>query len=283
MSRATPVLPRARLPSELPKLFAFLRRDVLIAWSYRLVFVTDVGGLAAQALVFAFVAQLIDPRAMPEIGGVRPSYLSFVVVGLAVGAFVQLGLGRVMAALRTEQLLGTLEVMFLTPTRSPTVQVGLVAYDLVYIPVRTGLFLAIVSAVLDAELVMHDFHVAALLLVAFIPFVWGLGAASAAGVLAFRRGSGMVGVGAGLLTLTGGVYFPVEVFPRWLQVLAEYNPLTSTLRAIREVLLTGAGFGDVMPTLLVMLPVSLVTLAVGTGMFELALRRERRRGTLGVH
>lgn len=268
---------------ELPKLLAFLRRDLLIAWSYRTAFVSDLAGLAAQAILFAFVAQLIDPQSMPLIGGQRPSYLSFVVVGVALGGFVHLGLNRVMSAIRNEQLLGTLEVLFMTPTASPTVQAGLVVYDLVYVPVRTGVFLVLAMFLLDARIELAQLHVALAVLLVFVPLIWGIGAATAAGVLTFRRGSGLVGLGAGLLNLAGGVYFPIELLPRWIEVVARYNPVTIALRAMREALLAGAGWSVIAPDLALLVPMSAAALAGGMGLFELALRRERRRGTLGLY
>ena len=57
------------LRGELRKLPAFLRRDFLVAWSYRLSFVTDALSLFVQVLVFAFVGKLIDPSVLPAYGG----------------------------------------------------------------------------------------------------------------------------------------------------------------------------------------------------------------------
>src|SRR2546430_8856885 len=57
-----------------------------------------------------------------------------------------------------------------------------------------------------------------------IPFVWGLGLISAAAVVAFRRGSSLVGVGGILLGTASSAYFPVAVLPGSLRVLARFNP-----------------------------------------------------------
>ena len=48
------------LRGELAKLPAFVRRDFLVAWSYRASFVSDIVGLVGQVLVFAFISQMID-------------------------------------------------------------------------------------------------------------------------------------------------------------------------------------------------------------------------------
>jgi uncharacterized membrane protein (UPF0182 family) len=52
---------------------------------------------------------------------------------------------------------------------------------------------------------------------------------------------------------------------------------------MREALLGGAGWTDVAPSLLVLAPMSAFSLIVGMAIFRLAVRRERRLGTLGLY
>ena len=62
----------------------------------------------------------------------------------------------------------------------------------------------------------------------FLPFVWGIGVISAAAILTFRRGHGLIGIWVAIITLTSGAYFPIEYFPGWLQTVAENNPMTGS-------------------------------------------------------
>ena len=55
------------LAGELRKLPAFVRRDFLVAWSYRLPFVGDWIGLALQAFMFYFVGLMVDPSKLPTL------------------------------------------------------------------------------------------------------------------------------------------------------------------------------------------------------------------------
>ena len=126
---------------ELRKLAAFVRRDFLVAWSYRLSFLTSFLGLVGGALVFYFVGLMVDPASIPPVDGKQVSYLEFAVVGMALGGFLHLGLERVSAALRNEQLMGTLESLLSTPTTPATVQVGSVLFDLIFIPLRMTILL----------------------------------------------------------------------------------------------------------------------------------------------
>lgn len=268
---------------EIRKLPAFLRRDFLTALSYRVYFVSDVLGLFSQALLFYFVGQMIDANELPAYGGSPTTYLEFVVVGVAVGVFVQFALTRVAAALRQEQLQGTLESMLVTPTAAGTIQLGSVVFDLVYVPLRTLVFLGAMTAVFGLGFEASGLLPALLVLLAFIPFVWGLGVVGAAAILTVRRGSGVATIAGGLLALLSGAYFPLTLLPVWLQHVAEWNPIAVALDGLRSSLLGGADWSETAADLAILLPASLASLLLGLAAFRLALRYERGRGTLGVY
>jgi ABC-2 type transport system permease protein len=274
--RLSPVL------SETAKLTAFLRRDFLEAWSYRAAFLTDAINLALQALLFFYIGRIVDPSALPTFGGEQVSYFEFVLVGIAVSMVVGVGLFRAAAAFRNEQLMGTLEVLLMTPTTAATIQLGSVVYDVVYVPLRTGLFFVAVALTAEVEINSGGMLPALVTLVFFIPFVWGLGILYAASTVTFKVIGGG-GFAVSILTITSGAYFPVSVFPEWLQTLSELNPMTLAIEAMRESLLGDGGWSDVSTALLVLAPSSLATLALGIVAFRAALLRERRRGTLGLY
>ena len=268
---------------ELGKLAAFVRRDFLVAWSYRLSFVTGFAGLVAGALIFYFVGLMVDPATIPPVNGQPVTYLEFAIVGMALGGFIQLGLDRVSAALRNEQLMGTLESLLSTPTAPATVQVGSVLFDLIFIPLRMTILLATLALVFGLGLQLDGVPQALVILVFFMPFVWGLGILAAAITLTFRRGSGIIGLGLAALTLVSGLYFPVGLLPGWLTTSAEANPIAIAAQSLREALLGGADWSTVGPDILILAPLSVLSFLLGTAAFRLALRRERRLGTLGTY
>jgi ABC-2 type transport system permease protein len=276
---------RARWPflaGELRKLPAFARRDFLVAWSYRTAFIGEWVGLAAGAAGFYFVGLMVDPQKLPAFGGTHATYMEFVAAGIALMAFMQLGLGRVGAAIRQEQLAGTLESVLMTPTSIATIQVGSAVYDLIYVPIRTAVFFVIIAFAFGLDFEPSGIAPALLSLLLFIPFVWGLGVASGAMTLTVRRGSGAFGLGVTALMLGSGAFFPLELLPNWVTSVAQFNPITLAVDGIRRPLL-GGGWEGMWPDVAILAPMSLGTLFVGLYAFRLALRREQRRGTLGLY
>jgi ABC-2 type transport system permease protein len=121
------------------------------------------------------------------------------------------------------------------------------------------------------------------LLVFFMPFVWGLGILAAAITLTFRRGAGVVGLATGALTLVSGLYFPLSLLPNWLETASAGNPLTIAANGLREALLGDTTWSAIGSDILILTPLSIVSILVGMIAFKLALTRERRLGTLGQY
>jgi ABC-2 type transport system permease protein len=269
--------------AEFRKLPAFVRRDFLVAWSYRMSFVSDFVNFAGQAFVFAFIGKMIEPRDLPRIGGAEVTYLEFTAIGIAIGVFVTFGLHRVSAAIRNEQLMGTLESLLTTPAKVSTLQIGSVFFDLLYIPLQTAAFLGAMAIGFDLHLEPSGILPATLVLLVFIPFVWGLGVFSAGLTLTFKRGANAVAIGAILLGFGSGLYFPVELLPSWVEATAQANPVALAVGGMRDALLGGAGWSEIAGDLVILAPLSAASLGLGMFAFRLALRRERKLGTLGLY
>ena len=106
--------------------------------------------------------------------------MAFAAVGIVFGGFLAVGLGQVATAVRQEQLMGTLESLLMTPTSRATIQVGSVAYQLVFLPLRMGVYLALIALAFGLDFDTSGIAPAILVFMLFAPFVWGLGLLSAA-------------------------------------------------------------------------------------------------------
>jgi ABC-2 type transport system permease protein len=268
---------------ELPKLAAFLRRDLLIALSYRTAFVADTLQLGVHLALFALIGQLVDPATLPSYGGTEPRYLEWVAIGGMLSLVFGVLLERVATAIRTEQMLGTLEALLVTPARIATLQAGSVAFDAVQVPLRMALFLAVVAVAAGLHLDPSGIAPALVVLGLFLPFVWGLGLVSAAAVVTFRRGAGVTGFAGTAIGLSSGAYFPLAVLPHTIAVVLSYNPMAIALEAMRSALIGGEGWGAIGTDVLALIPISAVALAAGGAAFAAAVKRERRNGSLGLY
>ncbi len=220
-------------------------------------FFSDFFALATQMVVFAFVGRLVAADRLPSFNGTETTYVEFVAIGLVVNLFVQIALTRTATAIRTEQMIGTLEALLMTPTATATVQLGSAVFDLVYVPIRTAIFLGFLALVVGLDLHASGILPSAVILLAFIPFVWGLGLATAGAILTFRRGDGGMMIGVTLLGLASGAFFPLALLPAWIASVAEYNPLAIAIQGMREALLGGTGWSEVGGHVALLVPMSI--------------------------
>lgn len=269
--------------AEARKVPAFLRRDWLTMLSYRAAFVGDLLAIVVQALMFGFIAELVDPASLPTYNGVETSYFEFVMVGVVIATVSGLLLQKVSMAIRQEQMMGTLESLLVTPASPTTVQIGSAAFDLLFVPVRMAALLLAVALTLGLNFAPSGILPTLMLLMAFVPFVWGLGLVAAAAIVTFRRGGGVIGIAMSVLGLASGAFFPLTLLPAWIQKIAGANPVAIVMEDTRETLIGGSGWQGVGGALAILLPLSALALVAGVLAFRAALTREHRNGTLGLY
>jgi ABC-2 type transport system permease protein len=124
---------------------------------------------------------------------------------------------------------------------------------------------------------------AALVVLLLILVHLSVGLIASASVLVFRTSGPIVSGALAVSALLGGVYYSTAVIPSWLQDLSGFVPLAYGLRAVRQLLLTGASLGEVQSDVLILAGMTAVCLSLGCWVFVLALRHSRRAGTLAQY
>jgi ABC-2 type transport system permease protein len=136
------------------------------------------------------------------------------------------------------------------------------------------------GVVLGARLAWHGLPALSLILFLLVLAYGSIGLVGAALLLRFRTtGPLLNGVLMGS-ALLGGVYYPTQVIPSWLQDLSKAMPLSYGLRAARQVVLLGQPFTAVAHDVLTLALCVTVLLPVGILSVAIALRYARTSGTL---
>ena len=107
-----------------------------------------------------------------------------------------------------------------------------------------------------------------------------LGGMAASFILYFKRGNPIAWIFSSISILMGGVYFPVELFPLWIQNIASYFPLTIALRGIRMSLLENARWSLLGGDLLYLAVFALFLLPLAHLSLKASLRMCRNKGNL---
>jgi len=95
-----------------------------------------------------------------------------------------------------------------------------------------------------------------------------IGLAMAARVTSEELAGGLLNLVTWPMMLLSGVWFSLAGAPQWVQQLSNIFPLTHALTAARDIMLYGAGLGDVLPRVLSLAGTTAVVLTIGAGMFR---------------
>jgi ABC-2 type transport system permease protein len=264
------------------RIAALARASWITFASYRFELLMSVAALLVTVVPLYFVAGALQPVMAHAIQQEAPTAFGFILVGMATLALMSTAVTALPQQIAQGIGTGTLEALLATPTSLPALLLGMVAFNVEWAAIRTAIFVA-AGWVLGAHLVLGGLALAAGILVLLVAVHLAIGLCAAALVVAFRTAGAIpkgVLFASGLL---GGVYYPTHVIPSWLQAASALLPLTYGLRALRRVLLQGAGLTAVATDVAILAGFGVVFAIVGGAALRTALRYARSHGTLAQY
>jgi len=207
----------------------------------------------------------------------------FLFVGWATYMWLSLILWGPGTALRTEQIRGSLEAIFLTPASRLVVLFGPAVSQLIwavwiFVVVGLALWIGFGITVGPAEALR-----ALSVILVGVPALYAIGALFASVVLRFGEVHSLVQGVRGLFTALCGMSFPIVVLPDWAQTVALTLPPTYLIADLRAVLLAGAGLGRIAGDLLVLAAMGVVLALLAAWAFAVTERHARRGGRLAQY
>jgi ABC-2 type transport system permease protein len=264
------------------KALAIVRANWLTTLSYRLETFFSFIGLFLAVVPLFFISRALQPMMSNVIKSEAPEYFGFLIVGLLTLSFVHTAVNSLHGSLAGEISTGSFEALLATPTSFVTLLVGMTGQAFSMTSIRALISLLFATA-FGAHLMWSSAPSALLVLLLIVLSYLPFGIMAASLVLAFRTTGPFP---TGLLALSGllgGVYFPTQVIPSWLQQVSVVVPLTYGLRALRRSILEGAPLLSSARDILVLMTGSAVLFAVSILMFAWALRYAKRMGTLAQY
>jgi len=256
------------------KAWAFFKRDLITDLSYKLSFAFQVVDILVSIGAFYFLARILGKGAYR---GYEP--FPFILVGMAVNGYMTTSLVCFAQAIRGNQPLGTLKMVLVTPT-SP---VAFVLFSSLYPFVRAALdavFYLLAGTMFGLSLGRVNLLAVLLIFLLSVAAFSSIGILSATFTLVFKRGDPFLWLFGGLSWLLGGVFYTLEVLPRFLQHAGQLLPITHALVGMRAALLHNASILELLPQIGVLGLFALVGLPLSLLAFHLGVRWARITGTL---
>lgn len=255
-------------------LAATMRRDLEIFLSYRTRLVSQVLGMLFTLTTFYYVAKLVRPGAV----GPHGRYFAFVVVGVVTVAVLTSAV-NIAQIVRMELMAGNFERAVISPMGPVWGVISIAAFPISYAVLLSAAMLALAAGVFGIPL--NGGGVAPALGVALLGAVSlaCIGLLFVAGLLAFKSAMGATWVVAGL-SLLGGAYFPLRLFPDWVRWTAYAQPFTPAVDLLRHLLIGTPTQQSVVLELVRLAGFTVVLTPIAVAALWLAIGLSRRRGTL---
>lgn len=254
---------------------AVIHRDFQVYISYRSRLVSQLLTSVFSLTLFYYVSQLVHVDGFSSPG----SYFGFVVVGIALVS-VLYSCFSVSEIVRQELIAGTFERLLLSPFGAVRSAVAMALFPLLYAFVLAGLTLGMGWAAFGLQLHWSTVPLAipamALALLAFLPF----GLVFAALTIATKQGNVGTSWVIAMISIVGGLYFPIALLPEWAQVAAKLQPFTPATELLRHLLVDAPMETSVALAVAKLVGFAAVLLPASIYALRRAIRFGQRRGTI---
>lgn len=262
------------------KIFALIKKDFLIETSYKLSFFFNIFSVCSTLLIYFFIDKLFGHRMTAHLEEFGVNYFSYVLLSMAFFSYIGVGISSFSNRIRLEQMQGTLETLLLTPTKTIIILISMGLWNLIF--ATLDVFIYIVLGIFLFKINFSNINILSTLVILLLTIISfsSLGIISASFVIVFKRGNPIGWIINALEGILGGVYFPITVMPRFLQLLAKFLPITYAVRAIELAVYRGYPLTQLRNEIGFLLIFSLFLVPLSFSSFKYALARSRKQGTL---
>jgi ABC-2 type transport system permease protein len=209
-------------------------------------------------------------------------YLVFIIVGSALYIFVSTAIWGIGNAIRREQMMGTLESVWVTPVSKYTIFFGIALFDGIFSIYIAFMQLLFATIVLPVNLLRPEMAIIVVVTALLLFSLYGLGFLFTGIVLLFKEMEDLTNLINTTLRMVSPVSYPLAAMPAPIAIVATFVPLTYALGAIRGYIgITDAASLWHNAGILVVFDIAF--LIVGSIVFTYAERRARRRGEIATH
>ena len=273
--------------SDLQAFWAVVRRE----WTIFVRYPSWIIALFIWPVIFP-MGYILTARALSGTNGIGlvtfqrttglDEYVGYIAVGTMIWMWQNIVLWQVGVSLRNEQMRGTLESNWLSPTWRFSYLLGASAPQLVsmlmLMAVATLEYIFLFNVEFEGSLWLT------LLVILFaIPSVYGLGFAFASLVITLKETNAFVFLVRGIVMIFCGITYPIAILPEWMQTVSKWLPQTYIIHGVRTAALSTEGFSAVAYDLQMLAIFGVFWLVIGYVLFNRMERRARKTGAIGQY
>ena len=273
--------------SDLQAFWAIVRRE----WTIFVRYPSWVIALLIWPVIFP-MGYILTARALSGPNGIGlatfqrttglDEYVGYIAVGTMIWMWQNIVLWNVGGSLRNEQMRGTLESNWLSPTWRFSYLLGS------SVPQLVSMLMLMVVATLEYIFLFNvnfegSLWLSLLVILAAIPSVYGLGFAFASLVITLKESNAFVFLVRGIVMVFCGITYPIAILPEWMQTVSKWLPQTYIIHGVRTAALSTEGFSAIAFDLQMLVIFGIFWLVIGYLLFNRMERRARKTGAIGQY
>jgi len=259
---------------------AFVKKDYLIAVSYRFDFFLQLLFIVLSASFLYFIGKLVDAGSNPLLRPYGGSYFGFLLIGVAFADYVGVSMKSFSNNIRDAQLTGTLEIILVSPTKLFTFLISASLWSYLFTSFRFLLYLLSATFIFGLSIGKINLpSCIAILLLSIVCFI-AIGIMFAALILVVKRGESALNAVGAISLVLGGVIFPPEILPSWMGKLSAAIPFTYSLHGLRVAIFQGSSIEALKGDIITLVAFTILFWIFSGWLFPLAVRKAKIDGTL---
>ncbi len=262
------------------KLLYYIRKDILLWVSYKTQFVLGLFsgfiGIVQFGLIGKFISQGGYFPLIQKYGG---NIMAYLITGSVFMSYTNLSLMSFKNTIQREQNMGTLEYVLLSKT--PLWQLFLFNFtsSFIFTTMNVALLFLSLIYIFSVPIVPNFLDAFFVLLIIMFPLT-GIGLLSASAILITKRGDPVGWLYSTLSGIFSGIYYPVEILPKWLRPVSYFIPSTYGIDVLRKILMNGESFYEIKSKLIPIILLGIIIFPAGLLTFKHSFKKARICGTL---
>lgn len=258
--------------AELEKIWYFMKRDMVSFSTYKTNIAILVFTAIFGALTFAYLGQ--SSVNQTEINIFHTSYTTYLIIGLAFNSY----LGQALTLVQKTINPWALEEVLVSPTRLTTFIIGSSIWGFIWSTGIVAVYLLIGVYFFGVILTINIIGTLLVLVLGIGTFV-GISMIGSGILILTKQGDPVTALMTIAISLFGNVFFPPQVLPFALQIIAYVTPPYYFFTCIKF-MLTGASIASILPNLEILALMCAIIVPVGYIIYAWCLKTARKNGTL---
>jgi ABC-2 type transport system permease protein len=260
--------------------FAFIKRDFLLAISYKAMFVIQFLSIFFGVTVLYYVGEVFGNVASLVLNPYGGNYFTFLLLGIAFLDYHAVSLRVFSNSIQESQMMGTLEIILLSPINLSAMLWYSSLWGYIFTSLRFLVYLLLGVLLFGLNIGNANILTTFLILTLSIVSFASMGVFLAGIVMFFKRGDSINVILSSVSMFLGGVPYPIEVLPDWIRHFSNFLPLTHALNGMRMAIIRGYSPYQVLPEIAFLIIFSLIFFPLGTLFFKFTVQRAKINGTL---